>query len=275
MNKSEQLFVTHITDCGGDPNAELRLKLRTLATCGVMPEVSKVNNSYEGATLILDALDSIRRTRGRVINGIVFGNVASRKDAWGKWLNGTPFGYTYVTIGECKILIMSTLAGYMFSFVKKFGLLTEPIRVLDIPNVMDWAVPEGLIEQEDALLAINTQFRSFEFQPEAGNWIYSGEKVPVSEEWSSSRVPDMPEFLIAYVDKFGNCKTTLTDPEQIKDTIYAHIPYTQHLADVPKNEARWVAGSSGWRKHRLLEIVINGDSAAEHFKLGSGKSLHR
>lgn len=76
---------------------------------------------------------------------------------------------------------------------------------------------------------------------------------------------------VAYIDNFGNCKTCCW-PEDIGHlagklikTTWGEIMCYDRLKDVPNGEPGLIVGSSGYRDHRFVELVVQGKSAANHF----------
>ena len=82
-----------------------------------------------------------------------------------------------------------------------------------------------------------------------------------------------------YKDCFGNCKTSLLPKDvgfaegKALETKFGSLPCIRRLADVPDNEAAIIIGSSGCGDKRLLELVIQGDSAAKRFGISIGARI--
>ena len=256
-------FFGIVTDCDCR-NAAGRQSLRVQSLCGLLPQVIGARNDLEAAGHIIDALDAARCTNGE---GILLANVAPRDGAREKWQNGTPFCYTYIG----KTLLVSTIAGYTLSLVKKLKLV-ETLYVLDIPTVMKWAVRKRLISSLDAEHATATQFRSYEFQSRVALWIAGRWKVPAQRAQMQEVVPDAPLAVWYVDDPFGNCKTTVLAEER-NLTRFAELDFSERLADVPSKNLSWVVGSSGIGTKRWLELVVQGESASEKLNLKSGSLL--
>lgn len=95
---------------------------------------------------------------------------------------------------------------------------------------------------------------------------------------SIEKFPDA-EASIWWVDAWGNCKTTML-PEDVKfevgstiSTNVGELTCYERLKDVPANETAIIIGSSGLGSKRFLEIVVQGNSAADKFNLKSGSEL--
>ena len=77
---------------------------------------------------------------------------------------------------------------------------------------------------------------------------------------------------IIYVDRFGNCMTgiraeALDDINRIQVSGLT-IPFAHTFSSVPSGDAFWYRNSQG-----LVEIAVNGSSAAEQLNLGIGTQL--
>jgi S-adenosylmethionine hydrolase len=82
-----------------------------------------------------------------------------------------------------------------------------------------------------------------------------------------------------YIDNFGNCKTTAW-AEDIKHkagtilkTQWGKFMCYDRLKDVPNGESGVIVGSSGYREHRFIEIVVQGKSAAAELGIKIGDRL--
>ena len=256
-----------INDCK-DENAKIRQLGRFSALFGFTPGFIGVQNDIEAAGNLIDALDA---TMGR--KGVVLVNVAPRNGVRHKWDNGTPFSYFYY--GETLVVI--SVDGLTLSLVKKLGIV-EAVNIFDIPTVVAEMQKQGEVSEELAYHITHTQFRSLEFVPRVADWVVRGLNVP-SEEWSLDNVGDIGSGMIWYVDNFGNCKTTMLHGEanfeegEIIKTAVGDLKFYRRLADVPKDEAAVIMGSSGFEGQRFVELVVQGKSAAERFDLGVGKQL--
>lgn len=262
------MFLTLINDCR-DENAFGRQETRAsilfdahISTVGV-----DFGKSLEGAGNLIDVLDA---SEGG--HGVVLVNVAPRHRGSRKWENGTPFCYFY----HKETLVVSTVDEDTLSLAKKFNLASE-VKLLDVPTVVSYAVKKGLLNQETANDIAVSQFRSYDFSPRAAKWIWDGIDIPYSN-YSISQIPDAPHA-VWHVDNFGNCKTTVLpedvghSPGKVLKTKVGEIKCYGYLKDVPKGEAGIVVGSSGLGDRKLLEIVVQGGSAAQKFNLSSGDKV--
>ena len=48
-------------------------------------------------------------------------------------------------------------------------------------------------------------------------------------------------------------------------SVYGHLQYFKHLADVPVGRSAIIESSSGYEFKRFTEIVVQGKSAKDHF----------
>lgn len=229
------MYCTIINDCR-DANAAGRQATKVASLLGCPTNFIGVKSDLEAAGNLVDALDA-----GEGKEGIVLVNVAPRSGRGKKWQNGSPFGYFWYK----RTLVVSTIDGFTLSLVKKLQIVEE-INILDCP--------------------VDTQFRSYEFLPKAAESIFTGKGLP-STAISIDKIVGAPHA-VWWIDNFGNCKTTLLIEEK-----KGGLPFISRLKDVPNGESAIVVGSSGIGNKRFLEVVVQGGSAAEHFKLSSGSAI--
>jgi hypothetical protein len=264
------MYITIINDCA-DANASARQQTRVAALFGIQPSFVGVSGSLseaaelEAAGMLIDCLDAAGDAEG-----IILVNVAPRSGAGKKYQNGTPFCYFRYK----NTLILSSVAGLTLSLAKKFKLTGE-VRVFDIKASVTKAAEDGLISRAEAEHIVTTQFRSFDFLPRAAKWLYDGRDLG-GEVLSLREIPDAPQA-VWWVDNFGNCKTTLTKdelPEGEKvETRCGTLTRYERLSQVPDGEVALIEGSSGLGDSRFLELVIQGQSAAEKFEITAGDTL--
>jgi hypothetical protein len=267
------MFVTIITDCI-DSNAFGRQMTRAASLFGfppvpvaITPEFDLPSDIEAGGHLI-DMLDA---SRGRP--GIILVNKAPRSGKAKKWANGTPFGYFWYD----QTLVVSSVDGHALSLVKKLGL-TQQIHVFDIPTVAQYAKANNLMDSYDADYLVTTQFRSFEFVPHVAKWVYDSHKIP-SEIIDISEIPDCPPSVF-FADNFGNLKTTVF-PDEIGFEAgkvlnlqnFGPITCYERLKDLPNGEVGLIIGSSGLKGKRFLEIMSQGKSAKELFRVQIGSEV--
>jgi hypothetical protein len=149
-------------------------------------------------------------------------------------------------------------AGYAFSFVR------------DAAEELRWApVP-----------AEGSQFRSRDLFPEAAADIALGRPGALGEEMDPAAVPGIPENRLAYVDGYGNLKTTIERGARNVEpgaTVRVRIGGEELSATasdgsfgVEEGELAFAPGSSGWRgasggETVWMELFLRGGSAWEEF----------
>ena len=154
--------------------------------------------------------------------------------------------------------VVGVNAGHAFSFVR------------DVAEDLRWA----------AVPAEGSQFRSRDLFPQAAGAIALGQPEALAEKIERSRIPSVPQNLIAYVDGYGNLKTTIK-----ADAGSAHsgarvrlriggVEQEAAASDgsfaVEQGEMAFAPGSSGWEtggggRVRWMEIFLRGGSAWESF----------
>lgn len=154
--------------------------------------------------------------------------------------------------------VVGVNAGYSFSFVRE---ASEELRWVSVPS-------EG------------SQFRSRDLFPLAIAEIVRGRAGILAERIASEQVPEIPKSRIAYIDGYGNLKTTLdrdTLPFPSGASIDVRIGKVARKAtaasasfEVPMGEMALASGSSGWREasgkeRRWMELFLRGGSAWEAF----------
>lgn len=263
------MYVTVINDCH-DPLTRNRQVVRasTLFPATNVSFVSVGNFAdLEASGAIIETIDAAMDEPG-----IILANVAPRHGKAKKWPNGTPFGHITYKHTE----IFATVDGVTLSLLRKYGL-ADSIEVYDIPAVLDAMIKAGKLAEHLRAPITNTQFRSFEFLPRVAKWYLQGVDVP-------HEVHPLTDFLPApmavySVDNFGNCKTTAWAEDlghQAGKTVSTHwgeLLCYDRLKDVPNDQPGLIVGSSGYRDHRFLEIVVQGKSAAAHFGVQVGDLL--
>ncbi|MCA9361642.1 hypothetical protein KC845_03755 [Candidatus Kaiserbacteria bacterium] len=258
------MFTTIITDCKDD-NARGRQQTRIESLTGHPVAFVGVDSDLEAGMQLIDMLDACEGRRG-----LILVNVAPRGGHTRKWENGTPFAY--FTVGET--LIVSSVDGFALSGIKKFGL-TDKVQLLDTRTATEALKVAGVIDETVAAYIPETQFRSFDFTPRVGAFLFQGGTLK-SQDYPLSEVIDLPKA-IWHIDSFGNCKTTLTPEDIITDglteTRFGSLPYVPQLRDLPDSDTALVRGSSGLASTRLLEIMSQRISFAEHHEVSIGDDI--
>jgi hypothetical protein len=156
------------------------------------------------------------------------------------------------------VRIIGVNAGHAFSFVREQA---EELR---------WA----------AVAAEGSQFRSRDLFPQAAAAIALGQAGALGEEIAHSEIADVPRNRVAYIDGYGNLKTTIRSderPVRSGSEVRVMIGKTERVAttsdgsfEVEKGELAFAPGSSGWKdpqgtETRWMELFLRGGNAWEAF----------
>jgi S-adenosylmethionine hydrolase len=189
---------------------------------------------------------------------LIYHNVAPREDDYAARSSnaGERLAYARLPTG---VRVIGVNSGYAFSFIK------------DVAEKFRWA----------ASPAEGSQFRSRDVFPQAAAAIALGLPTALGDEIDARALPPPPSSVIAYVDGYGNIKTTIPyDAKKVRPgkRIRIHINDQSHEATVtdgafavPHRELAFAPGSSGWPlRHsgevRWIEIFLRGGNAWDLFK---------
>ena len=188
---------------------------------------------------------------------VVYHNVAPREDE-GEAREGNEGERLAYSLLPSGVRVVGVNAGYAFSFVR------------DEAVELRWArVP-----------AEGSQFRSRDLFPEAAADIALGRPDALGEEMDPTAIQDVPESRIAYVDGYGNLKTTIKsgahgiEPGADVRVRVGDEELTAKASDgsfgVEEGELAFAPGSSGWRNASggetvWMELFLRGGSAWERF----------
>ena len=188
---------------------------------------------------------------------IIYHNVAPREDAEEARADNAGERLVFARL-PTGVRVIGVNAGHAFSFVR------------DVAEELRWA----------AVPAEGSQFRSRDLFPQAAGAIVLGQPDALAEELERSRIPDVPQNLIAYIDGYGNLKTTIREGEgsvrsgarvglRIGGTEQEAIASDGSFAVEP-GQLAFAPGSSGWEvrpgeKIRWMELFLRGGSAWEAF----------
>jgi hypothetical protein len=184
---------------------------------------------------------------------LIYHNVAPREDdpAARAQNAGERLAYARLPTG---VRVIGVNAGYAFSFIK------------DVAEKLRWA----------ASSAEGSQFRSRDVFPQAAAAIALGLPAALGHDLDPESIPSPPVSAVAYVDGYGNLKTTIAyDPDRVRPgkRITVRINERQHEATVsdgafavPHGELAFAPGSSGWTLRdgstvRWIELFLRGGSA--------------
>jgi hypothetical protein len=156
------------------------------------------------------------------------------------------------------VRVIGVSAGHAFSFIR------------DAAEELRWA----------AVPAEGSQFRSRDLFPKAAGAIALGQPDALAEEVDRSRIADVPENRIAYIDGYGNLKTTFKAGKikarpgsalrlRIRDAEREAI-VSDGSFSVRPGQLAFAPGSSGWTDRegeeiRWMELFLRGGNAWESF----------
>ena len=164
------------------------------------------------------------------------------------------------------VLIIGPNAGWSWSFCTSE---LQSLNYLDVPSS-------------------GSQFRSRDFLPAAVGRLAAGHRHAIRDPVPRGHVPPLPENAVAYVDGYGNVKTTIEGAPADSGTrvlvrvgeVSATAIVTDGTFAVADGELALAAGSSGWTAHegtrrRFFELFLRGGSAAQRFAHpASGTPIH-
>ena len=186
---------------------------------------------------------------------IIYHNVAPRfdSDEARPGNEGERLAYARLRTG---VRVIGVNAGVAFAFVREAA---EELR---------WA----------AVAASGSQFRSRDLFPQAAAAIALGRPDALGEEIDRGDVPEVPPARVAYVDGYGNLKTTFRQGDGDRaagSTFRVRIGDAEHEAvasdgtfEVDPGKLAFAPGSSGWVEPggattRWMELFLRGGSAWE------------
>jgi hypothetical protein len=188
------------------------------------------------------------------VGTIIYHNVAPREDDAEARANnaGERLAFARLPTG---VRVVGVNAGHAFSFVR------------DTAEELRWA----------AVPAEGSQFRSRDLFPQAAAAIAIGEPDALAGKIDRSDIPETPAKRIAYVDGYGNIKTTIRSRGGKKTVkIRARIGDVEREAlasdgsfSVEPGQLAFAPGSSGWPTKsgavRWMELFLRGGNAWEAF----------
>jgi hypothetical protein len=184
-------------------------------------------------------------------NLLIFGNCAPRKDRGEARQNNEGEGLLYGLL-DTGVPLVVVNSGYSLSFVRD--------RLKELRKVN---VPKG-----------GSQFRSRDIFPKVVGAVAAGDLSLLGDALDPLKViPEVPHGVVAYVDSFGNLKTTyrVNDPifqnlapgTEVKVKI-GSIPGTAYFAtgsfNVREGQLALAPGSSG-HDNRFMELFLRSNSA--------------
>ena len=185
---------------------------------------------------------------------VVFHNVAPRRDDTGARVDQAGEGLA-CAVTPTGVTVVGVNAGHAFSFLRDAGV--------DVRRVV--------------ASAAGSQFRSRDVFPEAVARVVRREAGAVGDALPADAIPAVPERRVAYVDGFGNLKTTIRAGGMVPGTsVRVSIEGVTREAvaagggfGVPEGRLAFAPGSSGWAtvagEVRWAELFLRGGSAWEVF----------
>lgn len=185
---------------------------------------------------------------------VVFHNVAPRRDDAGPRADqgGEALACAVTPSGA---LVVGVNAGHAFSFLRDAGIEVRSV----------------------AASSAGSQFRSRDVFPEAVARLVAGDAGAAGDIIASERIPPVPPSRLAYVDGFGNLKTTIPAGDFAPGAkVRVTLSGRTHEAvcagggfGVAEGALAFAAGSSGWQRPdgavRWMELFLRGGSAWELF----------
>ena len=249
------MFINLIADYGiGDPAfAEVSQRLNkdlpsAQIHCLSVPPFSTIATGFWIAQLGLNPGASER---------LIFHNCAPRQDNPEARTDNEGEGLTYVKLHN-GVEVVGVLAGYTLSFIKEEAIEINTIEV-----------SRG-----------GSQFRSRDVFPQAAAAIANSDYSLVGSKILPSQIPDLPTDRVAWIDGYGNIKTTIPadsiDLElsskvtvRVGDVVSDAI-YSDGSFKVPEGTLAFAPGSSGWqgkngRKVEWMELFLRGGNAWSRF----------
>ncbi|MBF2063204.1 MAG: SAM-dependent chlorinase/fluorinase [Calothrix sp. C42_A2020_038] len=189
---------------------------------------------------------------------LIYHNCAPRKDDPQARRDNEGEGLTYALLPN-NVKVVGVFAGHTLSFIKHHAKELKKVNVS----------------------RSGSQFRSRDVFPTAAAAIASGDFNLLGEELNIQEIPDAPNDRIAWIDGYGNIKTTIPDnsvtlkPQtkcviRIGDVVSDAI-YSDGSFQVPEGTLAFAPGSAGWHspnggeKIRWMELFLRGGSAWERF----------
>lgn len=192
------------------------------------------------------------------VDRLIYHNCAPRKDDPEARQNNEGEGLTYVLLPS-GVKIVGVNAGYTLSFIKDYAKAIHTVNV-----------SRG-----------GSQFRSRDVFPPAAAALALDDFSLLGEAIDPTQLPDAPLDRVAWIDGYGNIKTTIPAatiqdlaPEskiviRIGDVVSDAV-YSDGSFRVPEGTLAFAPGSSGWtgldgQPLRWMELFLRGGSAWERF----------
>lgn len=188
---------------------------------------------------------------------IIYHNVAPRRDdeEAREGNAGERLAFARLPTG---VRVMGVNAGHAFSFVRAAA---EELRWASVP-------------------AEGSQFRSRDLFPQAAGAIALGQPDALGEEIERRQIPDVPEDRIAYIDGYGNLKTTIgARDHRVRSGASVRVRIGEREQEAIASDGTFAVGhgrlafapgSSGWKNRDgeetlWMELFLRGGNAREAF----------
>lgn len=189
---------------------------------------------------------------------LIYHNCAPRQDNPEARRDNEGEGLTYALLPN-GIKVVGVNAGFTFSFIKDHAKVLHTVKVS----------------------RAGSQFRSRDVFPPAAAAIARDDFSLLGDILDPGQIPDTPQDRVAWVDGYGNIKTTIPahtvdlEPETkvairvgdgVSDAVYSDGSFR-----VPEGTLAFAPGSSGWpaanggEPLRLMELFLRGGNAWERF----------
>jgi hypothetical protein len=258
------MFITLIADYGtGDPAfAEVKQRLlMALPQAQIhelsVPPFSTLATGFWIAQLGFNPDSAAPPAGGTALQRLIYHNCAPRQDDPEARRDNEGEGLTYALLPN-GVKVVGVNAGYTLSFIK------SQAKALHTVNVSRGG----------------SQFRSRDVFPPAATAIAQDDLSLLGDSINPDQIPDVPLDRIAWIDGYGNIKTTIP-----ADTIDLHAEtkivirigdvvsdaiYSDGSFRVPEGTLAFAPGSSGWtttdgKSLRWMELFLRGGSAWERF----------
>jgi S-adenosylmethionine hydrolase len=192
------------------------------------------------------------------MNRLIYHNCAPRQDDRSARRDNEGEGLTYALLSN-GVKVVGVNAGYTLSFIKNH---TKILRIVNVSRG-------------------GSQFRSRDVFPDAAAAIMRDDFSLLGDSLHPEQIPDVPLDRIAWIDGYGNIKTTIPahtvnlKPEakiviRIGDVVSDAV-YSDGSFKVAEGTLAFAPGSSGWsavdgkEPIRWMELFLRGGNAWERF----------
>lgn len=243
MNPMHRPFLHVITDYGTNDPAfgEVIMRLQAM-TLDLEPMIFPTSVDFSDTTAA--GFWIYQYAMGKATDQVLFiySNVAPRKVQRKAMQNNSGEGLKYAKLTN-GVEIVAVNSEYIFSFVKPF---LQEFKDISVSN-------QG------------TQFRSRDNYPRIVEEIMHGNRASLGENLPLQSIPDVPSHRIAWIDGYGNIKTTIRrsavsiQPGQKVKIEINGVIWTGHMSEgtfgVNHGELAFSAGSSGY-DDPFMEIFL-------------------